>query len=140
MQEAISSVAVAEKIQQIATKNGLHIDEAGIVSDEATMVMLGIEHPNDFVDGLKNKLKLPQEKIIALAKDVDKEIFEPIKESLMKIYQNEENLIADERDYAFASQIDADKKPQINADDATNLNENENISIPINKDGSIKKK
>ncbi|MEK7652754.1 MAG: hypothetical protein AAB334_02305 [Patescibacteria group bacterium] len=139
VQEAISSVAVAEKIQQIATKNGLHIDEAGIVSDEATMVMLGIEHPNDFVDGLKNKLKLPQEKIIALAKDVDKEIFEPIKESLMKIYQNEENLIADERDYAFASQIDADKKPQINADDATNLNENENISIPINKDGSIKK-
>ena len=168
VQEAISSVAVAEKIQQIATKNGLHIDEAGIVSDEATMVMLGIEHPNDFVDGLKNKLKLPQEKIVALAKDVDKEIFEPIKESLMKIYQNEENLIANERDYAFASQINADRKPQMNADNKTpslqivsqsetqnspnhptevratgqtNLEQKKtNIgNIPVNEDGSIKK-
>lgn len=140
VQEAISSVAIAEKIQEIAKKNGLHIDEAGIVSDEATMVMLGIEHPNDFIDGLKNKLKLPQEKIVALAKDVDKEIFEPIKESLMKIYQEQE--IAD--DYATASQIHADDTTaDVRRNEAQNnetmgqLN-NESI-IPINDDGSIKK-
>ncbi|TSD03181.1 MAG: Uncharacterized protein Athens071416_242 [Parcubacteria group bacterium Athens0714_16] len=145
VQEAISSVAVAEKIQEIAKRNGLHIDEAGIISDEATMVMLGIEHPNDFVDGLKNKLKLPQEKIIALARDVDKEIFEPIKESLMRIYKDQE--IAD--DYATASQINADKKPQIHADDTiadvrrldstTNPAKAVNADIITNEDGSIKK-
>ncbi|MFA5838706.1 MAG: hypothetical protein WC849_02105 [Candidatus Paceibacterota bacterium] len=92
VQEAISSVAVAEKIQEIAKRNGLHVDEAGIVSDEATMVMLGIENPKDFVDGLQNKLKLPREKVVELAKDVNKEIFEPIRESLRKMYENEEGL------------------------------------------------
>lgn len=97
VQDAISSVAVSEKLQEIAKRNGLHIDEAGIVSDEATMVMLGIENPKDFIDGLENKLKLPREKIIALAKDIDKEIFEPIRESLRKMYEHEEDLVADER-------------------------------------------
>lgn len=135
VQEAISSVAVAEKIQEIAKKNGLHIDEAGVVSDEATMVMLGIEHPNDFVDGLKNKLKLPQEKIVALAKDVDKEIFEPIKESLMKIYQDQE--IADEEETDQRG-LNADfSGNKIKNNETIERQGNESI-IPINDDGSIR--
>lgn len=143
VQEAISSVAVAEKLQEIAKRNGLHIDEAGIVSDEATMVMLGIENPKDFVDSLQNKLKLPREKVVELAKDVNKEIFEPIRESLRKMYEDEEDLVADEsRLNADERRLDTDTislglgygagKSQI-----SNL-KNE-VVIPTNDDGSVRK-
>ena len=115
VQEAISSVAVSEKLQEIAKRNDLHIDEAGIVSDEVTMVMLGIENPKDFVDELQNKLKLPREKVVKLAKDVDKEIFETIRESLRKMYESEEE--------------DNETMKQLS---------NESI-VPINEEGSIKK-
>ncbi|MBU4057443.1 hypothetical protein KJ828_00590, partial [Patescibacteria group bacterium] len=113
VQDAISSVAVSEKLQEIAKRNGLHIDEAGIVSDEATMVMLGIENPKDFIDGLENKLKLPREKIIALAKDIDKEIFEPIRESLRKMYEHEEDLVADERRSNLEPETQNDQKKEM---------------------------
>jgi len=92
VQDAISSVSVAEKLQDIAKRNGLHIDEAGIVSDEATMVMLGIENPKDFVASLENKLKYPKEKITTIVKDIDKEIFDPIRDSLQKMYEEEDVL------------------------------------------------
>ena len=139
VQEAISSVAIAEKLQEIAKKNGLHIDEAGIVSDEATMVMLGIENPKDFVYGLQNKLKLPREKVVELAKNVDKEIFEPIRESLKKMYTDEEILEEEisSSNSNLKSQI-SNLNPEVENNETMKQSNNEKV-ITINEDGSIKK-
>ena len=47
--------------------------------------MLGIEHAEDFVENLENRLNITTDEAIELATEVNIEIFLPIKSSLMKM-------------------------------------------------------
>lgn len=83
VQDAVLSVGVADSIKSIADKHQLHIDQTGLLNEEITYVMVGAEKSSDFIRNLKTQTKLPNNKVNAIAGDVNDKIFLPIRE-LMK--------------------------------------------------------
>lgn len=90
---AISSTEVTEKLAEIAKKNNLLIDESGILEEETSYVMLGLTHPNDFAKKIRERLGLDQETANTLVDDVNSGVFLPIRESLMKLHENDNTAV-----------------------------------------------
>jgi hypothetical protein len=84
IREAITSVDLSKKIQIIGKRYALHIDKIGELSDEIILVMHGLVSIKDFIDNIKKRIQLPNQKIYAIAKDINKEIFLPIRELMME--------------------------------------------------------
>ncbi len=89
VKEAISSVDSANKIQAIAKKYKLHIDQTGELGTQVGLVMLGILAPRDFVAALAKELALTPELARSVATEVNEQIFTPIRDSLKKIHHLE---------------------------------------------------
>jgi hypothetical protein len=82
VQDIVLSAEVADAIKEIADKNGLHIDTAGLLNEEITYVMVGAEKSSNFISNLKTKVHLPEDKVNAVAGDVNEKIFLPVREAL----------------------------------------------------------
>ena len=85
VQDIVLSAEVADAIKEIANKNQLHIDTAGLLNEEITYVMVGAEKSVDFIKNLKIHLRLPEDKANTVARDVNEKIFLPIREALKKV-------------------------------------------------------
>lgn len=85
IRDALSSIDFADKISNIADKHSLLIDKQGELSDEVGLVMLGLTHPDKFVESIKNRLEISQSEAEAIATDVNNEILLEIREELKKI-------------------------------------------------------
>lgn len=90
VRQAIGSFDWALKVQEIGKKNGLHIDQLDPLEAEIALVIIGSTAPDDFSNQLKRNLALPEEKLAPIVTDANEMIFKPIREALVKIY--EENL------------------------------------------------
>ncbi len=86
VQEATSSVGVANILQKTGEKYRLHVDKIDELFDETTLVMLGPTHPQDYLANLKRRLQIPDDMARDLVADVNEQIFKPIRESLKKIH------------------------------------------------------
>ncbi len=86
MQEALSSEATGEVIQQIGDKNHLHLDTLGKLVGVIGLVMRGLVHPRDFVNELITELSVSREQANEIAADVNQLIFEPIRDALMELH------------------------------------------------------
>lgn len=86
IKEVLTSVNTTNSIRRIGEKNKLQEDKVKILADETGAVMLGINHPSNFVDNLKNKLGLDEVTVRTIAEDINVEIFRPIRDSLRKIH------------------------------------------------------
>lgn len=86
VQEAIISVGVANKLTALTAKYKLHLDKAEELSDETSLVMLGITGPSDYMKNLQRRLELPEDLARDLVADVNEQIFKPIRESLKQIH------------------------------------------------------
>jgi hypothetical protein len=84
VKRAMYSLNIHDIVKSITDKHKLHIDTAGILDDEIMFAIIGITKVSDFIRNLKAQLKLPDEKVNAIAKDVNEKIFLPIRESLKK--------------------------------------------------------
>jgi len=87
VQEVIISTKTAEKNEEIAKKHRLSDDATWQMSYVVGMVLLGETNIVDFVKSLQEKCKLNEEPARQLARDINSEIFLPIKESLKKIHK-----------------------------------------------------
>lgn len=76
----------AVSMLNITTNNHLRIDEAGELENEIGLVLIGLENPKNFVQNLKSHVGLPHDKAVALAEDVNKEIFTPLREDLKTLW------------------------------------------------------
>ncbi len=90
IQAAITSTDLAPKFQKIADKHSLHIDQNSNLQTETILVMLGLETVDDFLDNVQKGLEINREKAILIAKDVNTEILDSIRESLKKIQKEQE--------------------------------------------------
>ena len=52
---AITSVDLRNKLRSVAEKHRLHVDQAGALENETMLVMLGLEHPRDYIQNLERK-------------------------------------------------------------------------------------
>jgi len=90
IKQAIASSNYKQKLTELFRKYQLHVDQAGALETETSLVMLGITHPNDFVGNLKENLNILDDKARLIAKDVNDMIFLSIRASLMKMHEEVE--------------------------------------------------
>jgi hypothetical protein len=91
VQDAILHSGWQEKIQGMAKRYSLHVDQTGDLQLETFMVMLGLDDPENFSTNLVANLGLS--KLIAdqLSMEVNDMIFKPIRIELQKLQATEEN-------------------------------------------------
>jgi len=82
LQEAITSVEVAEKLRALSQKYRLHLDQGQILENETYMVLLGIEEAGNYEENLKKELGISSEIAKNIANDAAKEIFLSIRNAL----------------------------------------------------------
>lgn len=84
VQQVITSLEVAEQINTLREKYGLHIDDAGTLMDEVGYVLLGLTHPDAFVDSLKKSLDIPRSVVEKIATEINEIVFKPIHTELVR--------------------------------------------------------
>ena len=86
LQELIFAVKTSDKINLIAEKNKLTVNQTWQVSHITGMILLGETNIVDFVKSLKERCDLSVEQARQLARDINSAIFLPVKESLKEIH------------------------------------------------------
>jgi len=86
IKDAIDSVDSTEIMLDLRKKHSLTIEQMGYIADETGFAMLGLTHPKDFVGNIKSKLGVSDEIAKDITKEINDEIFAPIKDSLMKLH------------------------------------------------------
>lgn len=92
LQEAISSADLPHTIQSIALKNTLHIDQAGALETEITLVLMGLENYSTFTSNLQKELGISTEIALKIATEVNEAIFKKVKSYLVGATPIEEKL------------------------------------------------
>jgi hypothetical protein len=86
LRQALDSTEIYEDFQEISKKHGLHIDKAGILEEEVTIVLLGLMPSSKLVARLHENMGISSEEAQNIAQDVNETIFKDFRESLMKIH------------------------------------------------------
>jgi len=66
----------------LMTKYSLHIDQGGILEREIMLLLMGIENPDEFTKTLAEEAKLDQQTINNIVKDVNDQIFVPLRDEM----------------------------------------------------------
>lgn len=82
IRDVANSIETDNLIKSISEEHRLHMDIAEILYDEIVYVIFGAEKSVDFIKNLKRQTLLPDEKINAIAKDVNEKIFLPMRETM----------------------------------------------------------
>jgi carbamoylphosphate synthase large subunit len=82
----VATKETRDHVWKIGEHHHLHIDKIGIMHDLAMDVMMGIVASKNFVRELQTELQISAFDAAAIARDVDEEIFKPIKQSMVKLY------------------------------------------------------
>lgn len=85
IRDAYFSEDVTEKIEALGQKHRLHIDQLGELSNQISLILLGLAKPGDFKMAVMNQLKIDQTTTDNLTTDINNQIFLPIRESLQKL-------------------------------------------------------
>lgn len=75
------------EVQLIGRDTGITTEQALDVEDVVVSVLVGTSHPKDFIRNIREKIGVDEEGARAIAEKVNKEIFQPVRESL-KIVHN----------------------------------------------------
>jgi len=88
LRDAVVATDLPEKFKTIANKHKLRTDQSGVLETETMFVMLGIEHPDDYTNNLKREADISEKDAAAIAEEVNRMIFLPIRASLKKLHGN----------------------------------------------------
>ncbi|MFA6340881.1 MAG: hypothetical protein WCX27_01400 [Candidatus Paceibacterota bacterium] len=129
LKDAIFSPDYPIRLQEIVKNNKLMIDQAGNLETETTLVMLGLEPLEDYIDNLINNVGLSRNLAFVVAHDVNETIFKNIRESLKKI--SEQRKEADTQEKAVSQPEVVLSAPQV-AETIQTIKPTENIETKPN--------
>lgn len=86
LRDAIFAETTADKVFEIAKKYDLLVDKTGEMASEIGLLMLGVTHPNDFINNLAERMKIPKDEARKIADDINASIFAPVREHLRALY------------------------------------------------------
>src|SRR3989338_2638565 len=86
LKTAMYSASTAEIIYEIGKKYGLNMEETGYLTVEVANIILGLNHPKNFISSLTDVPDIPKEKAVEIAQDINHQIFFPIREELKKLH------------------------------------------------------
>ena len=85
LQDAIVDSNLYKKMRAISEKHKMLIDKASIFENETMFVMLGLENSTDYTNNLKKEMRIDDSEAQEIAKEVNEQIFLPIRESLKEM-------------------------------------------------------
>ncbi len=91
VQDFLESEHLLETVQTIAEEHRLHLDQLSQLSEEIVAVGLGATRPENFSKNISQKLEISSEKSEQITKTINEKIFRPIKNLLVKKYDEEED-------------------------------------------------
>jgi hypothetical protein len=86
VRDVVLSNDTTEHLWKIGEKHSLHIDKVGIMHDIAMDTMMGIIATKNFVKELQDSLEISALDASVLARDIDENIFRPIKKTMTDLY------------------------------------------------------
>lgn len=86
IKDMVAATSTTEHLWKIGQKHDLHIDRIGIMTDIAFDVMMGIIASKNFVKELQDSLQISALDAAVLARDIDENVFKPIKEIMVRTY------------------------------------------------------
>lgn len=84
LQEAIATIHLNERLQEVCSKHGLHLDQLGALEKEVRSVLAGETDRDDFVAAIESSLGIDTKRAIAIAADVNIDVFTAIREAMIK--------------------------------------------------------
>ena len=70
-------------IRDIIQKFNLRIDQGGVIENEVSLVMLGFQDADDFLDNIMREAALTKDVALSLEREVNSVIFAPLRAALM---------------------------------------------------------
>ena len=89
LQEALFSMETAESIGQVCDSYGIQDERRGQVSDFAGHVLMGLLLPQEFADVLEKEVKLSKVLAQAIARDLNRFVFYPVRPALEQLHRME---------------------------------------------------
>jgi len=89
VQEAIHASSWERKILDIGRKYGLHVDQLEILQTELSLAVLGLTDRSEFVRETMREARIDKHVMETMVMDINREIFEPIRERLRQSRQYE---------------------------------------------------
>ncbi|MBI2097831.1 MAG: hypothetical protein HYT46_02790 [Candidatus Vogelbacteria bacterium] len=86
IQKALGSIDLHGIMRKIGAEQKLRIDQMGMLDDEVGLVMVGETRPEDFLSHIKTRLLIDQTAAESIGREVNEQIFLPIRESLQKLH------------------------------------------------------
>jgi hypothetical protein len=86
VQDALTSVETVSIMTDIESKYKLHIDQIGVLAEEAGALMLGFSKPADFIPTIALKMRISQIQARTIASELNEKLFGPIKEHLKDVH------------------------------------------------------
>jgi len=114
VQQAILTIDLSGKLQEVVKNNKLMIDQAGALETETTLVLFGLEPLENYVKNLQENIGLSSIQASVIAHDVNELIFKGIREILKNINSQileKENIPTRE---TLISEIEQPEKIKIN--------------------------
>lgn len=90
VQKMLISSEYQMKLYEIAKKEKLTYEQLGTLELETTMVLLGMTEPEEFSGEIKTALGIADATIDDMIKEINQQVFAPIRESMKKIYSAKE--------------------------------------------------
>ncbi len=115
LQQAISTVDLPGKIQQVVKNNDLLINQGGDLQLETYLVLLGLQPLDKYIDNIVKNVGLPRDRATLVAHNVDDLVFKNIKDTLMLLAETEKEntpaVVAAEKTPVTQANIPTQKEP-----------------------------
>lgn len=85
LREAITSAEINDKIEAVAKKNGLMIDQIGELVDEVGLIMLGLAKSADFVNHIMARCGIDRNRAVGIANDINMDVFNVLRQYMRNI-------------------------------------------------------
>lgn len=89
LKQAVYSEDIALKLFDLGRKYGITIEKNGFLAEEVGYVILGLEKTEEFPKYVKERLDFDDEETAEIVKEINQQIFLPIREALKKAHQIE---------------------------------------------------
>jgi hypothetical protein len=90
VQDAITSADVEKRLRELANTNKLHLDQWQDLENQVMLTLLGFQDADDLESNIKSEVGVPDEVAKALATDISKIVFEPIRQELERELEHPE--------------------------------------------------
>lgn len=90
VQDAITSADVEKHLRELANTHKLHLDQWTKLENEVMLALLGFEPVGDLAKNIKSEVGTDEASSVAIAADISKIVFEPIRGELERLLEHPE--------------------------------------------------